>query len=45
MYLSFGFLNIKKMYQVAAIGGKFPHNGGNSVSYIFALITMADSSN
>lgn len=42
MYLSFDFLSIKKMYQVAAIGGKFPHKG---VSSFLTLITMADSSN
>lgn len=45
MYLSFDFLSIKKIYQVAAIGGKFPCKGGNSVSSLLALIAMADSSN
>lgn len=44
MYLSFDFLSIK-MYQAAAVGGKFPHKGGNSVSSLLAFITMADSSN
>lgn len=45
MCLSFDFLSIKKIYQVAAIGGKFPRKGGNSVSSLLALIAMADSSN
>lgn len=38
MCLSFDFLSIKKIYQVAAIGGKFPRKGGNSVSSFLLLL-------